>query len=161
MEFYASIYGITGKSAPSLCLELLDLVNLSDKINLYVDDLSRGWSKGFALPGAWSITHSFNPWRTGIWPGPKGTFWNEGNLKNLIDMDKTIIISSHILPELARNVYKYRCYTIRANGFVRSGWWNIIHDVLGKPTCHYYGRLGKSRPSPFLKEQPLCGNAVL
>ena len=39
MEFYASMYGITGKKARETCMELMELVNLSDKANNYVDSL--------------------------------------------------------------------------------------------------------------------------
>ncbi len=56
MEFYASIYGITGEKAKSMCLELMDLVNLSDKADFYVDGLSRGMKQRLCL--ARSLVHN-------------------------------------------------------------------------------------------------------
>ena len=49
MEFYASIYDITGSSARTLCQELMDLVNLGDKGECYVDELSRGMKQRLCL----------------------------------------------------------------------------------------------------------------
>ena len=56
MEFYASIYGIEGKKAKKLCYELMDLVNLSDKAENYVDGLSRGMKQRLCL--ARSLVHN-------------------------------------------------------------------------------------------------------
>ena len=102
MEFYASIYGITGKEARKLCLELMDLVNLSDKAQNYVDDLSRGMKQRLCL--ARSLIHNpelliLDEPASGL--DPRARFEMKEILRNLIDMDKTILISSHILPELA------------------------------------------------------------
>ena len=48
LEFYASVYGILGRDARELCNNLLDLVNLSDKADTYVDS---GFLCGGAVPG--------------------------------------------------------------------------------------------------------------
>ena len=56
MEFYASIYGMYGKQATSYCMELMDLVHLSDKANFYVDSLSRGMKQRLCL--ARSLVHN-------------------------------------------------------------------------------------------------------
>ncbi len=102
MEFYASIYGITGDKAKSMCLELMDLVNLSDKAEFYVDGLSRGMKQRLCL--ARSLVHNpelliLDEPASGL--DPRARFEMKGILKNLHDMGKTIIISSHILSELA------------------------------------------------------------
>lgn len=102
MEFYASIYGITGKEARKLCLELMELVNLGDKTQNYVDDLSRGMKQRLCL--ARSLIHNpelliLDEPASGL--DPRARFEMKEILKNLIDMGKTILISSHILPELA------------------------------------------------------------
>lgn len=102
MEFYASIYGITGEKAKSMCLELMDLVNLSDKADFYVDGLSRGMKQRLCL--ARSLVHNpelliLDEPASGL--DPRARFEMKGILKNLHDMGKTIIISSHILSELA------------------------------------------------------------
>lgn len=102
MEFYASMYGITGKQARKTCLELMELVNLSDKQNAYVDSLSRGMKQRLCL--ARSLVHNpelliLDEPASGL--DPRARFEMKEILKNLGSMGKTIIISSHILPELA------------------------------------------------------------
>ena len=102
MEFYASIYGIVGKKAKKLCMELMELVNLSDKAEFYVDSLSRGMKQRLCL--ARSLVHNpdlliLDEPASGL--DPRARFEMKGILKNLNDMGKTIIISSHILSELA------------------------------------------------------------
>ena len=102
MEFYASIYGITGKKARKLCMELMELVNLSDKAEFYVDSLSRGMKQRLCL--ARSLVHNpdlliLDEPASGL--DQRARFEMKGILKNLNDMGKTIIISSHILSELA------------------------------------------------------------
>ena len=102
MEFYASIYGLAGADARKLCYELMDLVNLSDKADDYVDGLSRGMKQRLCL--ARSLVHNpelliLDEPASGL--DPRARFEMKEILKNLKDMGKTIIISSHILPELA------------------------------------------------------------
>lgn len=102
MEFYASIYNINGKEARKLCLELMDLVNLVDKANSYVDGLSRGMKQRLCL--ARSLVNNpelliLDEPASGL--DPTARYDMKEILKNLCDMGKTIIISSHILPELA------------------------------------------------------------
>lgn len=102
MEFFASIYGFYGKSAKKLCLEMMDLVNLADKENAYVDGLSRGMKQRLCL--ARCLIHSpelliLDEPASGL--DPRARFEMKEILRNLSDMGKTILISSHILPELA------------------------------------------------------------
>lgn len=102
MEFYASLYGIVGKQATDTCLGLMDLVNLSDKTDCYVDSLSRGMKQRLCL--ARSLVHNpglliLDEPASGL--DPRARFEMKEILKNLGSMGKTVIISSHILPELA------------------------------------------------------------
>lgn len=102
MEFYASLYGIVGKQARDTCLGLMDLVNLSDKADTYVDSLSRGMKQRLCL--ARSLVHNpglliLDEPASGL--DPRARFEMKEILKNLGSMGKTVIISSHILPELA------------------------------------------------------------
>lgn len=102
MEFFASVYGIEGREAERLCLELLDLVNLADKAEFYVDGLSRGMKQRLCL--ARSLVHNpelliLDEPASGL--DPRARFEMKGILKSLQEMGKTIIVSSHILPELA------------------------------------------------------------
>ncbi|MFW5667707.1 MAG: ABC transporter ATP-binding protein [Acetivibrio ethanolgignens] len=102
MEFYASIYGIEGLEARELCRDLMKLVNLEDKEDVYVDGLSRGMKQRLCL--ARSLVHNpelliLDEPASGL--DPRARFEMKEILKNLSSMGKTIIISSHILPELA------------------------------------------------------------
>ncbi len=103
MEFYASIYGILGAEARSLCMELLDQVQLTDQANNYVDDLSRGMKQRLCL--ARSLVHNpelliLDEPASGL--DPRARFEMKEILKELHKKGKTILISSHILPELAQ-----------------------------------------------------------
>jgi ABC-2 type transport system ATP-binding protein len=102
MEFYASIYGINGLKARTLCRELIDQVKLTDKAEAYVDSLSRGMKQRLCL--ARSLVHNpelviLDEPASGL--DPRARYEMKEILKNLRDRGKTIIISSHILPELA------------------------------------------------------------
>lgn len=101
LEFYGSIYGVVGKTARKKALELLDLVKLSDKENFYVDQLSRGMKQRLSLARA--MMHDpklliLDEPASGM--DPRARFEMKNILKNLTSLDKTVIVSSHILSEL-------------------------------------------------------------
>ena len=87
---------------PSLIDSLLEIVDLSDKKDAYVDSLSRGMKQRLCL--ARSLIHDPNliildeP-ASGL--DPRARVEMKEVLKQLKEMGKTIIVSSHILPELA------------------------------------------------------------
>lgn len=102
MEFYAAVYGINGEKARKLCMELLELVNLAEKADFYVDHLSRGMKQRLCL--ARCLVHKpelliLDEPASGL--DPRARYEMKEILRNLHEMGKTIIISSHILPELA------------------------------------------------------------
>lgn len=101
MEFYSSLYGIKGMDAKKRCDELLDLVNLLDKKDTYVDVLSRGQKQRLCL--ARCLIHDpkmlfLDEPASGL--DPRARVEMKMIMKTLKDMGKTVIISSHILPEL-------------------------------------------------------------
>lgn len=101
LEFYASIYGIIGKDMKKLSMDLLELVNLEDKYDSYVDGLSRGMKQRLCL--ARCLIHNpklliLDEPASGM--DPRARFEMKNILKNLKDMGKTILVSSHILSEL-------------------------------------------------------------
>jgi ABC-2 type transport system ATP-binding protein len=103
MEFYASIYGIEGEQSRKLGLELMDLVGLSDKADSYVDSLSRGMKQRLCL--ARSLIHNpefliLDEPASGL--DPRARYDMKEIIKELNKRGKTILISSHILPELAQ-----------------------------------------------------------
>jgi ABC-2 type transport system ATP-binding protein len=101
LEFYGSIYGITGKEIKDLSMDLLELVNLESKYDAYVDGLSRGMKQRLCL--ARCLIHNpqlliLDEPASGM--DPRARFEMKNILKNLKDMGKTILVSSHILSEL-------------------------------------------------------------
>lgn len=102
LEFYASIYNINGKEREKVCGDLLELVDLVNKKDAYVDSLSRGMKQRLCL--ARSLVHNpkllvLDEPASGM--DPRARYEMKEILRTLKDMKKTIIISSHILPELA------------------------------------------------------------
>ncbi|HOE56440.1 MAG TPA: ABC transporter ATP-binding protein [Bacillota bacterium] len=102
LEFYASIYNINGPDRKKITDDLLELVDLSGKRETYVDSLSRGMKQRLCL--ARSLVHNprllvLDEPASGM--DPRARIEMKEILRNLKDMGKTIIISSHILPELS------------------------------------------------------------
>lgn len=102
MQFFASIYDIGGLKADSVIERLLKLVHLEDRKNQYVDELSRGLKQKLCL--ARCLIHNpklliLDEPASGL--DPAARFEVREILKKLNSEGKTIIISSHILSELA------------------------------------------------------------
>ncbi len=102
MEFYGSMYGMSKEDVDEISDGLLELVNLADKKDAFVDTLSRGMKQRLCVARA--LIHNpdllvLDEPNSGL--DPRARFEMKEVLKNLGSMGKTIIISSHILPELA------------------------------------------------------------
>lgn len=102
LDFYGSCYGLSVNERKKRTDELLELVELSDKKDSYVDALSRGMKQRLCL--ARSLMHNpelliLDEPASGM--DPRARIEMKGILKALGSMGKTILISSHILPELA------------------------------------------------------------
>ncbi len=105
LHFYGASYGIPRAERDALIPQLLELVNLSDKRDAYVDSLSRGMKQRLCL--ARCLVHDpdlliLDEPASGL--DPRARIEMREILKELKAMGKTIIISSHILPELAEMV---------------------------------------------------------
>ncbi|WP_039763680.1 ABC transporter ATP-binding protein [Caldicellulosiruptor sp. F32] len=102
LEFFAHAYRIKGTKAQKMIDDLLELVRLTDKKYDFVDSLSRGMKQRLCL--ARCLIHNplllvLDEPASGM--DPQSRIEMKEILKNLKDMGKTIIISSHILPELS------------------------------------------------------------
>ncbi len=102
LDFFGSSYGISAEQREKLIPQLLELVNLSHKRNEYVDVLSRGMKQRLCL--ARTLIHDpkvliLDEPASGL--DPRARVEMRDILKQLKEMGKTILISSHILPELA------------------------------------------------------------
>lgn len=102
LDFYGASYGLSSAERQVLIPQLLELVNLTDKRYEYVDLLSRGMKQRLCL--ARSLIHDpkvliLDEPASGL--DPRARIEMRDILKHLKSMGKTILISSHILPELA------------------------------------------------------------
>jgi ABC-2 type transport system ATP-binding protein len=102
LEFFAAAYRIKGTARKKICDEVLDLVDLGYKREALVTSLSRGMTQRLGL--ARVLLHDpqvllLDEPASGL--DPRARIEIRGLLKELRNMGKTIMISSHILPELA------------------------------------------------------------
>ncbi len=97
LDFFARCYGLSAPRRRQMIGDLLDLVDLSDKRDTYVQGLSRGMQQRLCL--AHALVHDpqvllLDEPASGLDPRARV------ELRELRSLGKTILISSHILPEL-------------------------------------------------------------
>jgi ABC-2 type transport system ATP-binding protein len=102
LEFFAAAYRIKGAERRKKCEQVLDLVDLCYKRDALVTSLSRGMTQRLGL--ARVLLHEpqvllLDEPASGL--DPRARIEMRGLLKELRAMGKTILVSSHILPELA------------------------------------------------------------
>lgn len=102
MEFYGSLNGMSYKDILKTSDDLLELVNLSDKKEFYVDTLSRGMKQRLCVARA--LLHNpellvMDEPSSGL--DPVARVEMKELLMNLQSMGKTIVISSHILADIS------------------------------------------------------------
>lgn len=102
LDFYGAAYGMPAMLRQQKITDLLALVRLTDKRDQYVDDLSRGMKQRLCL--ARTLMHDpdiliLDEPASGL--DPRARVEMRDILKDLKGLGKTILISSHILPELA------------------------------------------------------------
>jgi ABC-2 type transport system ATP-binding protein len=102
LEFFSACYGMEGLMARKRAMTLLEQVGLSGKEDFFVDSLSRGMKQRLCLARA--LLHDpkvliMDEPTNGLDPRTRMEF--RDMLKELNEFGKTILISSHILPELA------------------------------------------------------------
>ena len=102
LEFFAAAYRIKGRQRRKICDEVLQLVDLGYKRDELVTSLSRGMTQRLGL--ARVLLHDpqvllLDEPASGL--DPRARIEIRGLLKELRNMGKTIMVSSHILPELA------------------------------------------------------------
>lgn len=102
LDFYARCYQISAAERKRMGSQLLELVQLQDKESEYVDALSRGMKQRLCL--ARSLIHDpklliLDEPASGMDPRARAEM--KGILRTLREIGKTVLISSHILPELS------------------------------------------------------------
>ena len=101
LDFFARCYGIPAAGRRRMIGDLLDLVDLGDKRDQYVQTLSRGMQQRLCL--AHALVHDpevllLDEPASGL--DPRARVELRELLRELRSLGKTILISSHILPEL-------------------------------------------------------------
>jgi ABC-2 type transport system ATP-binding protein len=101
LDFFARCYGIAPAIRRRVIADLLELVDLADKRDAYVQTLSRGMQQRLCL--AHALVHDplvllLDEPASGL--DPRARVELRELLRELRAMGKTILISSHILPEL-------------------------------------------------------------
>lgn len=102
LEFFAAAYRINGPARRKRCEEMLEVVDLGFKRDAYANTLSRGQTQRLGL--ARTLLHDpqvllLDEPLSGL--DPRARIEMRNLLRRLGQMGKTIIVSSHILPELA------------------------------------------------------------
>ena len=102
LDFFARCYGLSTEKRASVVTDLLDLVDLAGKRHAEVDSLSRGMKQRLCL--AHALVHDpsillLDEPASGL--DPRARIEIRELLQELRRMGKTIVISSHILSELA------------------------------------------------------------
>ncbi|MBI2762684.1 MAG: ABC transporter ATP-binding protein [Chloroflexi bacterium] len=101
LDFFGRCYGLPAATRKRVIGDLLDLVDLGDKRDAYVQGLSRGMQQRLCL--AHALVHDpkvllLDEPASGL--DPRARVELRELLRELRSLGKTIVISSHILPEL-------------------------------------------------------------
>jgi ABC-2 type transport system ATP-binding protein len=101
LDFFARCYGLPAAGRRRMIGDLLELVDLGERRDAYVQDLSRGMQQRLCL--AHALVHDpqvllLDEPASGL--DPRARVELRELLRELRSMGKTIVISSHILPEL-------------------------------------------------------------
>lgn len=102
LEFFAASYRIDASARRGICEEKLELVDMAFKRDAMVNELSRGQTQRIGL--ARTLLHEpqvllLDEPASGL--DPRARIEIRNLLRRLGEMKKTVIVSSHILPELA------------------------------------------------------------
>lgn len=102
LEFFAAAYRIKGEARRKRCDELLEIVDLDFKRDAFANTLSRGQTQRLGL--ARVLLHDpqvllLDEPLSGL--DPRARIEMRSVLRRLGQLGKTIVVSSHILPELA------------------------------------------------------------
>ncbi|MBD5524832.1 MAG: ABC transporter ATP-binding protein [Lachnospiraceae bacterium] len=153
MDMYGSMYGMDSRDIAKLTNDLLELVNLSDKKEEYVDTLSRGMKQRLCVARA--LLHNpklliLDEPSSGL--DPRARVEMKELLKNLHSMGKTIVISSHILSELSE-----MCNSIgimnRGQLITAGRIEDIMQQISGGKRMHIQVASGMESAVRILKEQ--------
>src|SRR6476659_10616387 len=154
LEFFAAAYNIHGANRVKVVNDVLELTDLGYKRDAAVDGLSRGMKQRLSI--ARVLVH--DP-KVLLLDEPAGNLDTRARiemrelLKELVRMGKTILISSHILPEL-----QDLCNTV---GIIEQGeliyagpWADIVKKARGGMVLHVSVRDNPAAAGALLSQNP-------
>ncbi len=141
LDFYAAAYGVPAAESRRTVPELLELVDLSPKRDSFVEGLSRGMKQRLGL--ARCLVHNpevllLDEPASGM--DPRARYEMREIVKELQRMGKTVLISSHILLELAEMCSHIGI--VQGGRLLREGPVNTILGSLRGPRAIRVGVLG-------------------
>jgi ABC-2 type transport system ATP-binding protein len=160
LEFYAGIHGISHRKSAIVVSDLLELVDLTSKRDALVETLSRGMQQRLCLARA--LIHDpdvllLDEPASGLDPRARVEF--RELLRTLQGMGKTIVISSHILLELAEMCSDIAI--IRAGKLVMAGSVEQVTHSLGGGNQIEIRVLERATDArQLLKEMPEISNVL-
>jgi ABC-2 type transport system ATP-binding protein len=127
LEFYAEAYSVPVRVRKTTLSELLELVDLTEKRDAYVESLSRGMKQRLGL--ARCLVHDpqvllLDEPASGM--DPRARYEMREIVKELRRMGKTVLLSSHILLELAEICTHIGI--VQKGKLIRQG---LVADILG------------------------------
>ena len=154
LEFFAAAYNINGANRTKIVNDVLELTDLGYKRDALVDGLSRGMKQRLSI--ARVLVHDPKLLLLDEPAGnldPRARIEMRELLKELRRMGKTILISSHILPEL-----QDLCNTvgiIERGELIYSGpWTDIVKKARGGLTLHVAVADRQEQAAKLLEQEP-------
>ncbi|MFT7520532.1 MAG: ABC-2 type transport system ATP-binding protein [Kiritimatiellia bacterium] len=160
MHFFAAAYGIPSRERKSLVGGLLDLTDLSYKEHALVDTLSRGMQQRLGL--ARTLVHDpqvlvLDEPASGL--DPRARIEIREILRELKNMGKTILLSSHILSELAEVCN--RIAILEQGELVAQGSLDDIMNKVRDETEIWIRTIDDERACVVLRELPAVNTATI
>jgi ABC-2 type transport system ATP-binding protein len=159
LEFFAAAYNINGSARTKVVNDVLELTDLAYKRDSHVDSLSRGMKQRLSI--ARVLVHDPKVLLLDEPAGnldPRARIEMRELLKTLRDMGKTILISSHILPELADMCNKVGI--IEQGELIYSGpVSDIIKRAKGGTVLHVGVAQGQEQAAALLAQDPNIADA--
>ncbi|HEY8164179.1 MAG TPA: ABC transporter ATP-binding protein [Gemmatimonadaceae bacterium] len=132
LDFYSSLYGLGGAQKAERARELVDYLDLEERINQLVGTLSGGWKQRVAL--ACAIAHKptvlfLDEPTAGVDPAARRRFWEI--IYSLAKSGTTIIVTTHYMDEATRC---QRLAFLSRGHLIALGTSDEVTHQFGKPT---------------------------
>lgn len=161
LEFFAAAYRIKGEARRRRCDELLEVVDLDFKRDAYANTLSRGQTQRLGL--ARVLLHDpqvllLDEPLSGL--DPRARIEMRNVMRRLAQTGKTIIVSSHILPELADICNKVGIID-RGVMMVSATVADVMKQVRDRTVLHIAVKQDMHRYQGFLEQQAIVDSVLV